>query len=142
MVVAYLTATAALYSNGNLTLFNGTTSVAQLTLSTPYLRNAFSVAADGSGGTLVTVSQTPPSPNPSDFNADSKSDILWQADGGAVSIWEMNGTSAIGGGSVGNPGPTWHAYASGDFNDDSFADILWQNNSGAVAIWELNGAAA
>jgi hypothetical protein len=23
-------------------------------------------------------------------------------------IWEMNGTSVIGGGSIGNPGPTWH----------------------------------
>jgi serralysin len=41
----------------------------------------------------------------------------------------------IGGGSLGNPGPSWRAIATGDFNGDGYADIVWQNNSGEVAIW-------
>ena len=41
--IAGLGATAALYSAGDLTLFNGTTPVEQLTVSTPYSRNLFHV---------------------------------------------------------------------------------------------------
>ena len=64
----------------------------------------------------------------SDFNGDGKSDILWQNDNGQVAIWELNGTTVIGGGVVGNPGPSWEVIATGDFCDgDGRADILWQN---------------
>jgi hypothetical protein len=74
-----------------------------------------------------------------DFNGDGESDILWQNTSGEAAIWEMNGTSAIGGGSLGNPGPSWHALGSGDFNGDGKSDVQWQNSSGEVAIWEMNG---
>ena len=41
----------------------------------------------------------------SDFNADGKSDILWQNTSGQAAIWLMNGTTAITKASVGaNPG--------------------------------------
>ncbi len=44
-----------------------------------------------------------------DFNNDGRSDILWQQDNGTgVSIWEMNGTTQIGGGSAGAGGAGWH----------------------------------
>ena len=46
-----------------------------------------------------------------DFNGDGYADILWQSDNGQVAIWEMNGTSYVGGGSLGNPGPSWHPIA-------------------------------
>jgi len=46
-----------------------------------------------------------------DFNGDGYADILWQSDNGQVAIWEMNGTSFIGGASLGNPGPGWHPIA-------------------------------
>ena len=44
-----------------------------------------------------------------DFNADGHSDILLQnTSSGQASIWEMNGTTLIGGGLAGpDPGPTW-----------------------------------
>jgi len=45
----------------------------------------------------------------------------------------------IGGGSLGNPGPSWHAKGTGDFNGDGFSDILFQNDSGEIVLWELNG---
>ena len=67
-------------------------------------------------------------------------DILWQNTSGQAAIWQMNGTSVIGGGLVGaNPGASWHAIATGDFNGDGYSDILWQNTSGEAAIWEMNG---
>ncbi|HEX5499617.1 MAG TPA: VCBS repeat-containing protein, partial [Thermomicrobiales bacterium] len=80
----------------------------------------------------------PGKPPPTDFNGDGMSDVLWQNDSGAVSIWEMNGTSVLSNPTLGvNPGPAWHAIGSGDFNGDGFADVLWQNDSGAVSIWEM-----
>jgi hypothetical protein len=77
-----------------------------------------------------------------DFNGDGHSDILWQNTvSGQVSIWEMNGTSVIGGGALGlNAGPGWKAVGTGDFNGDGLSDVLFQNTaSGQVAIWEMNG---
>jgi FG-GAP-like repeat len=50
-----------------------------------------------------------------------------------------NNNTVISGGSLGNPGPSWHALGTGDFNGDGRSDILLQNDSGEVAIWELNG---
>jgi len=76
----------------------------------------------------------------SDFDGDGYSDILWQNTNGQAAIWEMNGTSIIGGALVGsNPGPSWRIIATGDFNGDGYSDILWQNTSGEVYIWEMNG---
>jgi hypothetical protein len=51
----------------------------------------------------------------------------------------MSGTTRIGGGSVGNPGPRWHVVGVGDYNRDHKTDILLQNDSGEIAIWEMNG---
>jgi Ca2+-binding RTX toxin-like protein len=81
-----------------------------------------------------------------DFDGDSKSDLLWQIDSGALAIWEMDGTqikaadyikmdSAI----VGVPGRDWHIVGTGDFDGDSKSDLLWRTDSGALAIWEMNG---
>jgi len=67
--------------------------------------------------------------------------IFFQNDSGEVAIWEMNGTTVIGGRSLGNPGSSRHVMAIGDFNEDGTRDILWQNDSGEVAIWEMNGTA-
>ena len=80
-----------------------------------------------------------PPPPPTDFYGNGHSDLLLQNSSGEPFIYEMNGTSVAGGGSLTNPGPSWHIKATGDFNDDGYADILGQNDNGAVAIWEMNG---
>jgi hypothetical protein len=49
----------------------------------------------------------------------------------------MNGRTQIGGGNIGNPGPSWHILRSGDNNGDGRFPILWQNSSGAVNIWDM-----
>ena len=55
--------------------------------------------------------------------------ILWQnTSTGQASIWDMNGSTTIGGGEVTpNPGPSWTEIGTGDFNGDGFSDILWRN---------------
>ena len=67
-------------------------------------------------------------------------DVLLQNDTGEAFLWATNGSAVTGGGSLGNPGPSWHIKASGDFNGDGNPDLLWQNDDGSAAIWETNGA--
>jgi hypothetical protein len=62
-----------------------------------------------------------------------------QNSSGEVDVWELNGSNVIAAGSVGNPGPSWHAIGTGYFNADGYSDILLQNDSGEVDIWEMNG---
>ena len=99
----------------------------------------------------TTIAQTQFGSNPGttwhivgsgDFDNNGYADILWQSNDGTVAIWETSGTAysyLIGGGVIGNPGPSWHVIGTGDFNGDGKSDILWQNNNGTYAIWEMNG---
>ena len=67
-------------------------------------------------------------------------DLLWQNTDGQASIWEMGGSTLVGGGPVSpNPGPSWTEIGTGDFNHDGHADILWRNASGQAAVWDMNG---
>ena len=59
-----------------------------------------------------------------------------QNDSGEAFVWATNGAAVTGGGSLGNPGPSWHVKAAGDFNSDGNPDLLWQNDNGEAAIWE------
>lgn len=43
-----------------------------------------------------------------DYNGAGQNDILFRNSSGAVAVWEVSGTSAIGSGSLANLGPTWH----------------------------------
>ena len=76
-----------------------------------------------------------------DFNADSKSDILWyNTSTGQTVIWLINGTSVIGGGSPGSAPSPWAIVETGDFNADGSSDILWYNSSnGQLLVWLING---
>jgi hypothetical protein len=81
-----------------------------------------------------------------DFDADGKADLLWRTDGGALAIWEMNGTQIKtadyikqGSATVGAPGADWHLLGADDFDGDGKGDLLWRTDSGALAIWEMNG---
>ncbi len=70
------------------------------------------------------------------------SSILFQnTSTGQASIWDMNGSTLVGGGAVSpNPGPSWTEIGTGDFNNDGHSDILWQNaNTGQASIWDMNG---
>ena len=78
-----------------------------------------------------------------DFNADSKSDLLWRnTSNGDIWLWLMNANTINGGGYVANLPSSFAAAATGDFNNDSKADIVWRNNAnGDVWLWLMNGNA-
>jgi hypothetical protein len=76
-----------------------------------------------------------------DIDGNGKSDILWQNDSGQPSVWLMDGLNPVAEANIGaaNPGPTWHATATGDFNGDGKTDILWQNDDGSPGIMLMDG---
>jgi Glycoside hydrolase family 44/FG-GAP-like repeat len=76
-----------------------------------------------------------------DFNGDGSSDLLWHNSmSGQAVTWLVNGTSVIGGGSLGSVGNPWAIVGQRDFNGDGFADLLWRNGTtGQAVAWFLNG---
>ncbi len=107
-----------------------------------YLMNGLSVDSQG------YIYTTPPASagwsviQSGDFNADGKSDLLWQNSlTGLGSIWLMNGLTML---SSGMPytvkNPDWQVLRLLDFNGDNKADIIWQNTSTLKAIdYIMNG---
>src|SRR4029453_13253331 len=77
----------------------------------------------------------------SDFNGDSKPDIIWQnTSTGQRLIWIMNGIAHISTVNLGFVATSWSIAGSSDFNGDGKPDILWQNSSsGQRLIWIMNG---
>jgi serralysin len=51
----------------------------------------------------------------------------------------MNGTSVTVSVSLGNPGPSWHAVATGDFNGDGHLRHSHSKQRREIVIWELPG---
>ena len=97
------------------------------------------------GASLIGGGPVSPNPGPAwqaigtgDFTHDGFSDdiLLQNKNTGQISVWEMDGTSLIGGGPVSaNPGTSWHAIGTGGGG----SDILLQNTSGQASIWEMSG---
>ena len=67
--------------------------------------------------------------------------LVLQNTSGPLALWQMSGTTIVGGGLVGNnPGPTWHVEGTGHFLfGDGNTDVLWQNDDGSVAVWGIDG---
>ena len=80
-----------------------------------------------------------------DFNGDGNADILWQddgADGGTPAIWLMNGTSIIGGGTVGpgdRPGTSRGPATSTATARPTFSG---RTMTARLAIWLMNGTSS
>jgi Ca2+-binding RTX toxin-like protein len=71
-----------------------------------------------------------------DFDGDTKSDILWRNNDGSVAMWQMNGSSATAT-SIGALPMGWSIAGTGDFNRDAKADILLSHTDGRVAAWQM-----
>jgi hypothetical protein len=76
----------------------------------------------------------PTSGRRADFNADGRTDILWQAPAGDLWVAYMNGTAQTGSASIGGA-TAWKVVGTGDFNGDGKPDILWQLMPGAGDLW-------
>jgi glucose/arabinose dehydrogenase len=110
------------------------------------LSNPSSLGEDANGELYITdigngsVFKIVASVVKSDFNGDSKADILWQHTSGARALWLMNGTTYGNSVNLGTVATSWNIAGSNDFNGDSRTDILWQNSStGQRLIWLMNG---
>jgi len=91
------------------------------------------------GGTRTPVD---PRGRKGDFADDGKADIVLQRDDGVLSLWTMNGTTAVSTSFL-NPAvvePEWRIVATGDLNGDGKADLVWQHAGGWLAVWYMNGA--
>ena len=84
---------------------------------------------------------------PPDFNDNGVSDILWRNASGALAVWDMNKSGAIGsggfvtaGGVIVAPDASYSVAAISDFSGDGRADVLWRNTSGALIEWLMNGS--
>ena len=89
-----------------------------------------------------------PNPGPSwkvvgtgDFNGDGRSDILWQNANGQASIWEMNGTNVIGGGTRRSQSRARVGKRSGraTLTAMAFPISCGRTRSGQASVWEMNG---
>jgi FG-GAP-like repeat len=83
---------------------------------------------------------------PPDFNDNGVSDILWRNASGALAVWDMNKSGAIGsggfvtsGGVIVAPDASYSVAAISDFSGDGKADVLWRNTSGSLIEWLMNG---
>ena len=92
-------------------------------------------------GQVMTLT-TPP-----DFNDNGVSDILWRNASGALAVWDMNKSGAIGsggfvtsGGVIVAPDASYSVAAISDFSGDGKADVLWRNTSGSLIEWLMNGS--
>jgi FG-GAP-like repeat len=74
-----------------------------------------------------------------DFNADSKSDILWRNDNGDVDMWLMDGPNIRTASFVRSIDNSWKIAGTGDFSGDGQDDILWRKDTGSTSLWEMNG---
>jgi hypothetical protein len=102
--------------------------------------------ANASGGfTLQWLMTIPPDWNWNtqgigDFNGDGRTDILWRATNGDVSIWYVGNTpGSFTPHEIGIIANDWTIQGTGDFNGDNRDDILWRNSiSGDVGVWYMN----
>jgi len=77
-----------------------------------------------------------------DFNADGKSDLVFQSQTtGQIAVWFTTGSHRYGGVLLPFvPATGWSVVGTGDFNKDGFTDLVFQNQTtGQIALWYLNG---
>lgn len=90
-------------------------------------------------GVLVSIQVNSNSLVPDDFDGDGRSDILWRNVNGTTHIWEMNGTTQVGGGNTSAQlSSDWKIEGTGDFDGDGNTDLLWRNTAGETRVWRLD----
>jgi hypothetical protein len=127
-------ATSAAYTISNLTSSNAGTYSVVVTNS------GGSVTSSGAVLTVTSVAAALPLV---DFNADSKTDLVWQnVLTGEFNVWFMNGTTMDDAVSLGSFDSKWKIGAVADFNADGSPDIFCQNTStGEWSIWLMSDLA-
>ena len=81
-----------------------------------------------------------------DFNADGRSDLVWQNQRtGLMTVWLMNGPVLVAAGLLSTDtvaDTNWKIRAVVDINGDGFADFVWHHQTtGLVVAWLMRGTA-
>jgi hypothetical protein len=97
------------------------------------------------GAMLLTPSQIDPTWQlmaAADLNRDSRPELLWQHQAGALGLWYLNGTALASAGTLtpGKMGREWKIVATPDLNGDGKAEVLWQSDLGWLGLWFMDGA--
>jgi hypothetical protein len=104
-----------------------------------WLMNGSSVI--GSGYTAAGADNSWTIQGVGDFGGDGKSDLLWRHTGGALYIWQMDGTAVASSSYLLPISTAWQISELADFDGDSRTDVLWrETSSGATYLWLMNGA--
>jgi hypothetical protein len=100
-----------------------------------------SAAPSSSSNTNSNSSVTAQSILASDFNGDSKSDIVFSNNAGQALVWTMNGGAKLSASAVLGTRDNAGARIIGgaDFNGDHKSDLLVQNAAGQAFVWTMNG---
>ena len=103
----------------------------------------FYFARHGTLNSSVAIAVLSQYPEYRTANFNATTDILLQNDNGQTAIWNMNGSTLIGGGASTSPGAGWSAVSSSashrSGSEYEHSDVLWQNSDGQVALWGMNG---
>ena len=76
-----------------------------------------------------------------DFDGDSKADLLWRNDNGALSVWTSTGDHGFAENQFNAyAASNWFVAETGDLNADGKDDIIWRNTDGQISIWHSSGA--
>ena len=79
-----------------------------------------------------------------DVDGDADADIVWryEGSGGAVYLWQMNGSTITAATPISAVADaSWQMVASGDFDGDGRTDLFWRHaTSGATYLWLMDGA--
>jgi hypothetical protein len=79
-----------------------------------------------------------------DFNADGKTDVLFQLDTGGLVIWFLDRLDLITAtffDPLRSKSSGWRVAGGADFDRDGGADLILQHTDGSLALWYLKGAA-
>jgi len=94
-------------------------------------------------GVTLTGNYTPPQAVHGDFNADGKTDLVWQNTGSASRIMLLNGAALLSEVTLpANSDARWLISGVGDFDHNGSCDLVWRNTGTfETTVWLMNGTA-
>ena len=119
-------------SSGTLSLVNGGTTLASLTLSGQYSSGNFAVAYDGSGGTLIEVVNPPPPPV---TTADM---IMRDGNNGDFEIYDLGNNTIQAAYALIQTSTAYQVAGLGDFNGTDTTDMLLRSGAGVFEIDDIS----
>jgi len=120
-------------------LQNQSTGAAQIMFLNTDSADPIGTVAGGAPVALTTPGANWKVISAGDFNADGKSDVLWQNNLTKQVQFRLMDGSTVTNTPVSQNAPGLTAIGTGDFNGDGFSDALFKNASGQAVVWFMYG---